>query len=94
MERMCRLLAHRGPSEGTHYSPRVGLGHRRLKITDLVTGKQPLANEDGTIWVVFNGEIYNYVALRDALEQRGHRFETRTDTEVIPHLYEESATTS
>ncbi len=90
LERMCALLAHRGPNhEGVRISARAGLGHRRLTITDLVTGQQPLPNEDRSIWVVFNGEIYNYRALRADLEARGHRFETRTDTEVIPHLYEE-----
>ena len=90
VERMCGLLAHRGPNhQGVHLEPGVGLGHRRLTITDLVTGQQPLPNEDRTIWVVFNGEIYNYQALRARLESLGHRFETQTDTEVIPHLYEE-----
>ena len=85
-----QLLAHRGRDhEGFWTSHRCGLAHRRLTITDLVTGQQPLSNEDGSVWVVFNGEIYNYRQLRAELEQRGHLFVTQTDTEVIPHLYEE-----
>ena len=87
---MSALIAHRGPDhEGIRVDGACALGHRRLAITDLVTGQQPLGNEDGTVWVVFNGEIYNYKALRRELEARGHRFTTETDTEVIPHLYEE-----
>ena len=66
-----------------------GIGHVRLTLTDLVTGQQPLANEDKTIWVAFNGEIYNYKEQRARLEALGHRFSTQSDTEVIPHLYEE-----
>jgi asparagine synthase (glutamine-hydrolysing) len=90
IERMCALVAHRGPDhEGIRVEGGCGLGHRRLTITDLVTGQQPLGNEDGTVSVVFNGEIYNYRELRRELEAKGHRFETQTDTEVIPHLYEE-----
>ena len=90
LESMSRLLAHRGRDhEGFWTSRRCGLAHRRLTITDLVTGQQPLSNEDGSVWVVFNGEIYNYRQLRKELEQRGHLFVTQTDTEVIPHLYEE-----
>ena len=90
LESMSRLIAHRGRDhEGFWTSRRCGLAHRRLTITDLVTGQQPLSNEDGSVWVVFNGEIYNYRQLRKELEQRGHRFVTQTDTEVIPHLYEE-----
>ena len=87
---MSALIAHRGPDhEGFRTHGACGLGHRRLAITDLVTGQQPLSNEDGTVWVVFNGEIYNYKQLRSRLERRGHSFVTQTDTEVIPHLYEE-----
>jgi asparagine synthase (glutamine-hydrolysing) len=87
---MSALIAHRGPDhEGIRTHGACGLGHRRLAITDLVTGQQPLSNEDGTVWVVFNGEIYNYKQLRAKLERLGHSFVTQTDTEVIPHLYEE-----
>ena len=84
------LLVHRGPdSAGEHSDERVALGIRRLRIIDLVTGEQPQSNEDGTIWTVFNGEIYNFRELRDELTARGHRLVTQSDTEVIPHLYEE-----
>lgn len=87
---MARLLSHRGPDEeGVYVSGPVGLANRRLSIIDLDTGRQPIANEDGTVWVVLNGEIYNFVELRSLLEGKGHRFKTRTDTEVIVHLYEE-----
>jgi asparagine synthase (glutamine-hydrolysing) len=90
VERMCAQIGVRGPDDaGVHLGPGIGLGHRRLAITDLVTGRQPLANEDGTVWVVLNGEVYNYRALRAELEGQGHRFATATDTEVIVHLYEE-----
>jgi asparagine synthase (glutamine-hydrolysing) len=89
--RMTRSLAHRGPDgEGFYTSSGVGLGHRRLAIIDLSdAGTQPMSNEDGTVWVAFNGEIYNFRDLRRDLEQRGHRFHSRTDTEVLVHLYEE-----
>jgi len=87
---MCGAIAHRGPDDDGFYVSRgVGLGMRRLSIIDLSTGTQPVHNEDGTVWVVFNGEIYNYRELRRGLEARGHRFYTETDTEVIVHLYEE-----
>ncbi len=87
---MAQVLVHRGPDgEGFHFDDRIGLAHRRLSIIDLEGGKQPLSNEDGTIWVTFNGEIYNYVELRDQLLQKGHTFKTSSDTEVIVHLYEE-----
>ena len=93
---MTRTLRHRGPDdEGYHVSaghgsgPRVGLGFRRLSIIDLDTGNQPISNEDGSVWIVFNGEIYNFPELRAELEGRGHRFKTNADTEVIVHLYEE-----
>ncbi len=82
--------AHRGPDgAGYHLGPGVGLVSRRLRIIDLETGDQPIRNEDETISVVYNGEIYNYQELRAELERRGHRFRTRSDTEVIPHAYEE-----
>ena len=87
---MCRALAHRGPDEeGVYLADGVGLGMRRLSIIDLDNGQQPVSNEDGTVWVVFNGEIYNYRQLRRELEQRGHAFRTSSDTETIVHLYED-----
>jgi asparagine synthase (glutamine-hydrolysing) len=88
--RMTELIAHRGPDDhGYHLRTRVGLGHRRLSIIDLAGGRQPLANEDETVWIVFNGEIYNHVDLRRELIARGHRFRTHSDTEAIVHAYEE-----
>lgn len=91
IHRMCSAMVHRGPDdEGMHLSSGVGLGHRRLSIIDLsASGHQPMSNEDGSIWIVLNGEIYNYKELRKALEDKGHRFRSNTDTEVIVHLYEE-----
>jgi asparagine synthase (glutamine-hydrolysing) len=90
IQRMSAVMSHRGPDDhGIYVSRKIGLGHRRLSIIDLNTGKQPLSNENGKIWVVFNGEIYNYRELRNELERKGHRFKTNTDTEVIVHLYEE-----
>jgi asparagine synthase (glutamine-hydrolysing) len=87
---MMQAMRHRGPDDdGLYISGPVGLGHRRLSIIDLSTGKQPIGNEDGTVWIVFNGEIYNYKELRASLLQRGHQFHTASDTEVIVHLYEE-----
>ncbi|MGD1025638.1 MAG: asparagine synthase (glutamine-hydrolyzing) [Candidatus Sulfotelmatobacter sp.] len=87
---MADTIRHRGPDdEGYYVSGAVGLGFRRLSIIDLNTGHQPLSNEDGTIWIVFNGEIYNYQDLRQQLLAKGHVFRTKTDTEVIVHLYEE-----
>ncbi len=91
LERMNAVQVHRGPDDaGIHCQGPVGLAHRRLSIIDLSpAGHQPMANEDGTIWIVFNGEIYNFQDLRPGLIERGHRFRSRTDTEVILHLYEE-----
>lgn len=90
IQRMCDAMAHRGPDDFGHYvDGHVGIGMRRLSIIDLHTGQQPIANEDETIWVVFNGEIYNYRELRKDLEAKGHRFRTTSDTEVIVHLFEE-----
>lgn len=87
---MADTIAHRGPDdEGYYVEDQIGLGFRRLSIIDLQSGHQPLSNEDGTIWIVFNGEIYNYQELREFLLSKGHVFKTKTDTEVIVHLYEE-----
>ena len=87
---MCDRLAHRGPDSYGHFvAPPIALGHRRLSIIDLSTGDQPRGNEDGRIQVVFNGEIYNYKELRQDLREKGHRFQTESDTEVLVHLYEE-----
>lgn len=87
---MADTIQHRGPDdEGYYVSGQVGLGFRRLSIIDLNSGHQPISNEDGSIWIVFNGEIYNYQELRPLLESKGHVFRTKTDTEVIVHLYEE-----
>jgi asparagine synthase (glutamine-hydrolysing) len=87
---MCGAMVHRGPDdEGVYRAGGVALGMRRLSIIDLAGGKQPVSNEDGTVTVVFNGEIYNHVELRQELEGRGHRFSTASDTETIVHLYED-----
>lgn len=87
---MLAAIRHRGPDEsGAFIGPGVALGSARLSILDLATGTQPIANEDNTLWIVFNGEIFNYIELRAELEQRGHRFSTHTDTEVLLHLYED-----
>ena len=90
IQRMCDRLIHRGPDEqGLEVQGRVGIGMRRLSIIDLVGGSQPIYNEDRSVRTVYNGEIYNFRELRTDLEARGHRFRTRTDTEVIVHGYEE-----
>jgi asparagine synthase (glutamine-hydrolysing) len=90
LRKMCDVMVHRGPDdEGYYFSQRVGLGIRRLSIIDLQTGHQPVLNEDGTLAVVLNGEIYNYQELRDELIKKGHRLSTTGDTETIVHLYEE-----
>ncbi len=87
---MCDLIEHRGPDDqGSLVENGVALGMRRLAIIDLATGRQPISNEDGSIWIVFNGEIYNFRELRELLLARGHRLRTRADTETIVHLYED-----
>jgi asparagine synthase (glutamine-hydrolysing) len=87
---MLGALRHRGPDEfGTYRDGLCGLAHARLSIIDLATGQQPLANEDGSLWIAFNGEIFNYVELREELAGKGHRFRTASDTEVIVHAWEE-----
>jgi len=88
--RMCQTIVHRGPDdEGIFAKGGTALGMRRLSVIDLAGGHQPIFNEDRTIWIVFNGEIYNFQELRQELESRGHRFSTNTDTEAIVHLYED-----
>lgn len=84
------LLLHRGPDDGGLYiKGHVGLGHRRLSIIDISSGHQPMTNEDGSVWIVFNGEIYNFKSIRESLLKDGHIFKTKSDTEVILHLYEQ-----
>lgn len=88
--RMCEVIVHRGPDdEGYYFDEKVALGMRRLSIIDLVTGHQPIANEDKSVWTICNGEIYNFPSLRAELLKKGHRFATDSDTEIIVHLYEE-----
>jgi asparagine synthase (glutamine-hydrolysing) len=88
--RMRDVISHRGPDDaGTFLDEQAGLGHRRLSIVDLAAGHQPLSNEDDTIWIVFNGEIYNHAGIRARLETAGHRYKTRSDTETIVHAYEQ-----
>lgn len=95
LRQMLGMLRHRGPDEfGIYRDADVGLGSARLSIIDLSGGQQPITNEDQTLWIVFNGEIYNYVELRPRLERRGHQFTTNTDTEVLLHLYEEYGPTA
>src|SRR5262245_20780192 len=87
---MADQVAHRGPdADGYWAEPGIGLAHRRLSIIDLAGGNQPIGNEDDSVQVIFNGEIYNFQSLPDDLQKRGHVFRTRSDTEVIVHLYEE-----
>lgn len=91
IEHMADSIQHRGPDDaGAFLAGPVGLGHRRLSIVDLASGRQPMSNEDGMVTIVFNGEIYNHWELRPGLEARGHRFRTRSDTEAIIHAYEEA----
>lgn len=91
VRRMAAAVAHRGPdNDGFYDSPHCVLGHRRLRIIDLSPlGRQPMTNEDGSVWLTFNGEIYNYQELRPVLEKRGHHFRSQSDTEVLLHLYED-----
>lgn len=87
---MNQTLRHRGPDDdGVHVDLGIGMGHRRLSIIDVAGGHQPISNEDGSIWVLLNGEIYNYPELRQELLAHGHKFSTRSDTEAIVHLYED-----
>lgn len=90
IKKMCNVLKHRGPDDvGIYNGENVTLGHTRLSIIDLKKGHQPISNEDESIWIVFNGEIYNFKEIRKELEKKGHRFYTNTDTEVVVHAYEE-----
>jgi asparagine synthase (glutamine-hydrolysing) len=89
LDAMMTIMAHRGPDDhGQHLAGSVGFGHRRLSIVDLAGGHQPLSNEDGSVWIAFNGEIYNHAELRVELEAAGHRYRTHSDTETLVHLYE------
>jgi asparagine synthase (glutamine-hydrolysing) len=90
IHQMCQTMVHRGPDdEGVFVQNGVGLGMRRLSVIDLASGHQPIFNEDRSIAVVLNGEIYNFLELREQLESRGHQFSSQSDTEVIVHLYDE-----
>ncbi len=87
---MCGRIRHRGPDdEGTYTDGPCGIGIRRLSIIDLGAGHQPLSNEDDSVWVAFNGEIYNHRELRKRLQGQGHRYRTNSDTETLVHLYEQ-----
>src|SRR4026208_1347941 len=90
LHRMAKTLSHRGSDgEDFYHSGPVGLAHRRLSIIDLISGQQPMSNDDKSLWITFNGEIFNYVELRNELQKTGCRFRTESDTEVILHMYEE-----
>src|SRR3954464_9449661 len=90
VERMTATLAHRGPDgDGFHCDGPVALGHRRLSIIDVAGGAPPMSNEDDTVWVTYNGELYNEPEIRHELEAKGHRYRTRCDTETLVHLYED-----
>ena len=90
LQRMARIIRHRGPdAQGIYAEPDAGLAHARLSIIDLDGGRQPMSNEDGSLWITFNGEIFNYLELREILLKRDHRFRTQSDTEVILHLFED-----
>jgi asparagine synthase (glutamine-hydrolysing) len=86
---MLAVIRHRGPDEsGIYVDPRIGMGNVRLSIIGVDGGTQPIGNEDGTLWIVYNGEAFNYIELREELLKKGHVFATGTDTEVVLHLYE------
>jgi len=90
LPRMRDVIAHRGPDDaGEYHDEHAALGHRRLSIVDLAAGHQPLSNENGSVWIVFNGEIYNHADVRPELESAGHVYRTRSDTETIVHAYEQ-----
>src|ERR1700693_964021 len=90
LREMCRVLPRRGPDDAAFYpAGAIGIGMRRLSIVDVAGGHQPISNEDGTLWIVFNGEIYNHLMLREQLIARGHRYSTHSDTETVIHLFEE-----
>jgi len=90
LSRMCNAIRHRGPDDdGFYVNGPVGLAMRRLAIIDLKSGRQPIHNQDRSSWIVFNGEIYNYLELREKLEKLGHRFYTNSDTEAIVHAYDQ-----
>ncbi|HMF59052.1 MAG TPA: hypothetical protein VK595_01690, partial [Vicinamibacterales bacterium] len=90
LTRMRDVIAHRGPDDaGIFVDEQAALGHRRLSIVDVAAGHQPLSNEDGNVWIAFNGEIYNHADVRAGLEAAGHRYKTRCDTETIVHAYEQ-----
>ena len=90
LRQMCEVMRHRGPDDsGVYLTPLAGLGHRRLSIIDLSGGHQPMANEDKSIWIAYNGEVYNHADIRPGLEAKGHHYATRSDTETLIHLYEE-----
>src|SRR5436309_1468421 len=93
IEKMTKTLVHRGPDdEGYYFSGPLGFGFRRLSIIDLAGGHQPMSDAEESVWVIFNGEIYNFPELRSELESKGHRFRTRSDTEVIVHGYKQWGT--
>lgn len=90
LRRMLTRIKHRGPDEsGIYYNDKVAMGNVRLSIIDIATGQQPLTNADGSLWIVFNGEIFNYIELRQELEAKGYSFKTHSDTEVLVLLYQE-----
>ncbi|MCK5098212.1 MAG: asparagine synthetase B, partial [Desulfobacteraceae bacterium] len=91
--RMVSILNHRGPEEsGVYFDQNIHMGHSRLSIIGLEKGTQPITNQDGSLCIIYNGEVFNYIELRSMLEKKGHKFTTQTDTEVILHLYEEKGT--